>query len=358
MKIALVSFYSGSVNRGVEAVVHEIATRLSNKKVVHVFQEGKPNKRTNYTIISIPMGVNWNKKVMTGTFLRRIFVDYWSLKIGLHTLKILARVWKEKYDIVFPFNGGWQSAFLRLITWLYGGKMIIAGQSGMGWDDRNNLWSFPDAFVGLTSKAKRWAKMANPFLKNIVNIPNGVDLSRFKPQGSKFKTSLKKPIILSVGALTPQKRIDLVIKAVSKLRDVSLLIAGSGDKNDPIIELGKKLLRGRFEHIIVSFSKMPEVYRAVDLFTLVSESSEAFGNVFVEAMASGLAVVATDDEQRREIIGEAGIFVDPTDIDSYASALKKALSMDWGNKPRIQAGKFDWDKIVKKYEELFNEVLK
>ena len=49
----------------------------------------------------------------------------------------------EKYDVVVPLNGGWQPALLRIITWVYGGKVVISGQAGMGWDDRNNLWCFP-----------------------------------------------------------------------------------------------------------------------------------------------------------------------------------------------------------------------
>lgn len=338
MKIAFLNIYQDKVYRGAETFVSEVSFRLLKNHHVKVFAGGKKPK------------IRW-------PFIWRFYLDPHGIQGFFWTLKLLPTILKERFDVVIPLNGGWQPALVRLITWIYKGKIVISGQSGMGWDDRNNLWSFPDAFVGLTSKALIWAKRANPFLKNIVNIPNGVDLSRFKSQGGKFKTSLKKPIILCVGALTPQKRIDLVIKAVSKLKDVSLLIAGSGDKNGPTIRLGKDLLGDRFEHISVSFSKMPEVYRAADLFTLVSESSEAFGNVFVEAMATNLPVVAIDDEQRREIIGDAGIFVDPTDIDSYASALKKALSLDWGNKPRKQAEKFDWDIIAKKYEDLFYEIL-
>jgi len=103
---------------------------------------------------------------------------------------------------------------------------------------------------------------------------------------------------------------------------------------------------------------MPKYYRAANIFTLPSWSYEAFGIVYLEAMASGIPVVATDDELRREIVGDAGILVDPTDLDSYANALKKALSIDWGNKPRIQAEKFDWDKIAKKYEKLFENLIK
>jgi len=106
----------------------------------------------------------------------------------------------------------------------------------------------------------------------------------------------------------------------------------------------------------VSPAEIPKFYRNSDLFTLPSNEFEAFGIVYLEALASGLPVVATDDALRKEIIRDAGILVNPEDIDVYAKALEKALKTDWGDKPRNQAKKFSWDKVVKKYESLFQEL--
>ena len=281
MKIAILSFYSGSVNRGVETVVHEMARRLAKNHSVTVYQEGSPKKGINYKIKQVVMNMDWSKKDMSETIQRRLFIDYWSKKIGLFTLKTLSDIWKEKPDIVIPLNGGWQPAFIRLITWGYSGKMVASGQSGMGWDDRNNLWSLPNVFIALSPKALRWAKRANPFVRSKY-IPNGVDLKKFNPLGTKYKTNLKKPIVLCVGALTPSKRIDLTIRAVAKLKNASLLVVGDGDTKGELKILGKKLLGNRFQLIKVPFEKMPEVYRAADIFTLVPEGSEAFGIVYVE----------------------------------------------------------------------------
>ncbi len=128
---------------------------------------------------------------------------------------------------------------------------------------------------------------------------------------------------------------------------------------DKILDYGlKKLGKERFELISVPYQKMPEVYRGADVFTLPSKSSEAFGNVLVEAMASGLPVVATDDPIRREIVGDAGILVDPTNVDSYSSALREALSKDWGGLPRKQAENFSWDIIADNYISLLSSLYK
>ena len=101
---------------------------------------------------------------------------------------------------------------------------------------------------------------------------------------------------------------------------------------------------------------MSEVYRRANLLVFPTVPWESFGIVLIEAMASGLPVVATDDPIRREIVGDAGLFVDPTNIEEYAKAIEKALSTDWGDKPRKQAEKFSWDIIASSYEELFKNI--
>ena len=306
MHIAFLNKYQNKVFRGAETFVYELSKRLSKNHEVDVISD----------------------------------INYW-------------RLLKKKYDLIIPTNGRWQVIIVRKIAWLTGAKMIVSGQSGIGWDDRVNLYAFPNAFVALSSKALDWAKKVNPFVKSLY-IPNGVDLEKFTFKGSPFKVSLKRPIVLAVGAFTEQKRMDLAIKAVAKIGNASLLmVGGGGDLKDKLNNDGKRLMGDRFELISVPFEKMSEVYRAVDVFTLPSASSEAFGNVLVEAMASGLPVVATDDAIRREIVGDAGILVDPTNTEKYSEALQKALDMNWNGKPRRQAEKFFWDEIAKKYEELF-----
>lgn len=305
MKIAFLNKYQNKVNRGAETFVSELAKRLSKNHQVDVISD----------------------------------INYFTL-------------FTKKYDLIIPTNGRFQAFATRIITWITKSKMVISGQSGVGLDDRLNLYSIPDAFVALSTYALKESKKRNPFIK-IVYIPNGVDLNRFKGRTIKGGRT-----ILCVGAFTEQKRHELVIKAVSKLKNVKLIIAGGGgDKLQDIKILGEQLLgKNNFEIIETTNDKMPAIYNKADVFTLASKTYESFGIVLVEAMASGLPVVATDDPIRREIVGDAGLFVDPTDTDAYAEAIEKALSINWNEKPRKQAEKFSWDNIAKQYEELFNSL--
>ena len=99
---------------------------------------------------------------------------------------------------------------------------------------------------------------------------------------------------------------------------------------------------------------MAKYLKSCDVFTLVSESSEAFGLVYLEALACGLPVVATDDSLRRELIGDAGLFIkNPEDSRDYARALERAAKIDWGDRPVKQAEKIGWEKIAVRYLEEF-----
>jgi glycosyltransferase involved in cell wall biosynthesis len=235
--------------------------------------------------------------------------------------------------------------------------MIISGQSGIGFDDRLNLLSFPDCFVALTDFALLESKKRNPFVK-VVKIPNGVDLEKFDLIKNNDGNKSKQNIILSVGAFTKDKRHDLTIRAVSILNNIKLIIAGGGGNlKQEIQQMGENLLgTNKFEIVSVGHDKMPGYYKKVNLFTFPTGPWESFGIVLLEAMASGLPVVTTDDPIRREIVGDAGLFIDPTNTDEYAEAIEKALNTNWDEKPRKQAEKFSWDRIAEEYEKLFKKL--
>lgn len=297
----------GKVSRGVEAHVEELSSRLSKKFHVEIFS-GK--------------GADSVQKVING-----------------------------KFDLVIPTNGRMQ-AFKMSLGRLFGGyKILTAAHAGIGKDEIWNLLTMPDVYVALTDLELSWAKKI-ALRSKLVKIPNGVDLEEFNPEGSRIDFGLDKPVVLSVGALEWYKHHDLAIQAVSEL-NASLLIVGEGKLKNELEEMGNKLLgKKRFKIMKAEYSQMSSLYRSASLFTLPSWDREAFGIVYLEAMASGLAVVAPDDLSRKEIIGEAGILVNVFESSKYSEALEEALSRDWKNIPRQQAEKFSWEKIAQMYEEL------
>lgn len=355
MKIVFLSFYSGVVYRGVETYVHELADRLhSMGHDITVYQNGPNVYNGKYKTISIGVKYKVFKSGKLAILLNRFTGFNANRKF---TKKVLSQLDKDT-DFIIATNNKIQALLAKI--WCLGKKtkLVISGQSGPGIDERFALYCFPDVFIPLSEYQKKWAKRINPFIHVSDVIYNGVSLEKFSKSVEKEKFNLKGKIILCAAAFWPEtKRQDLLIRAASKLNNVSLILAGDGEGKEYLENLGRKILGDRFLINGFPYGSMPKVYAGADLFTFPTVPWESFGIVMAEAMASGLPVVATDDPIRREIVGDAGLFIDPTDTGAYAKALEKALEIDWGNKPRCQAEKFSWDKIAKEYEELFKKLL-
>lgn len=315
LKIVILSRFLGTVSRGAETYVWELSQRLSKNHHVDILRGADSDNLGKYSF--------------------------------------------SGYDLVIPTNGRMQALKASLGRAAGRYQTLISGQAGIGADDIFNiLVTAPNIYVALTDYEKAWAKKWAFFTK-VVKIPNGVDLDKFSPSGGSKFVDLEKPIILSVGALEWYKHHDRTIRAVSKLDKGSILLIGSGPQKNKLENLGKNLLgKGRFKILSINYQDLPGYYRLGNLFVLPSWERESFGIVYLEAMASGLPVVAPDDPPRREIIGQAGLFVDVESRDDYARAISQALNRSWANLPRRQAEKFSWNVIAQKYNQLFEEMFK
>ena len=349
-KVAILSFYSQIVDRGVETFVYEISRRLQGRHTVTVFQAGIPRpQKYNICQIKIKAQIPQSSKGLAGKF----YIDVQSLRILAFTVKAIPMLIKGKFDVIFPLNGGWQSATIRIFTKITGAKTIIPGEAGIGRDDAWNLLFRPDVFAALTTSQANWARKLTPEVQTML-IPNGVDLSKFNPKVRPKELNLKKPIVVCASALVPVKRVKLTIKAVAKA-NLSLLLLGDGEMKGVIDSLGKRLLGVGYLRVVVPYSDIPSFYRVGKVFTLASKT-EAFGTSYIEAMACNLPVVTTSDDSRAEIIGDAGILTDPTDIEKYAKDLEIAAHTNYRNKPYNQSLKFSWNKIAQKYSTLISGI--
>jgi glycosyltransferase involved in cell wall biosynthesis len=193
-------------------------------------------------------------------------------------------------------------------------------------------------------------------------VPNGVDLARFAPgPGDRAALGLPEgvPLVLMVSALIDTKRVDAAVRAVAELDGVHLVVAGDGIARDEIESLAATLLPGRFHRLTLPFERMPLLYRSADVF-LHTTLAESFGNVYVEARASGLPVVAHDSAITRWILGVSDLLVDTEHqgvlIDAIARALQAASSSASTTMPE-DLERFSWPRVIDGYEAFLGEVL-
>jgi glycosyltransferase involved in cell wall biosynthesis len=196
---------------------------------------------------------------------------------------------------------------------------------------------------------------------------------KFKPlsnkeiKEAKQKYNLNFPFILYVGTLEPRKNIPSLIKAFYKLKkktlQYKLVITGKkGWKYKEIFETIDKL---NLQNDVVftgyvSDDDLPALYNAADLFVYPS-IYEGFGLPPLEAMACGTPVITSNTSSLPEVVGDAGIMIDPPDVDGLADAMHEVLTNEGLRANMIKKGlgrakMFSWEKCARETLEVYEEV--
>ena len=360
-KVAILAPYVGSVNRGAETFVIELTKKLRKYYDINVYTTSD-EKQISENIVRIDVRNSrlwivhswlYNKNVLYREIVNRFYYFIPDVMFQKQfTKRAFERINKEKYDMIFPNNGVWGCKYAKKYREKHSIPMIYTGHGGIGYGEKEILKCIPDAYVCLTKKHLKWAEKVKNEPTYILVIPNGVNVADFtydkKQEGEK--------VVLSVGALTQFKRHELTIRAMRNVKDAKLIILGKGEELEKLKKIAERYIPNRYQITSVSYEEMKEQYKKANLFVLPS-LEEPFGIVYLEAMSANIPVVAPDDAQRREIIGDAGFFCNVENDIEYAKLIEKALVMDWGNKPVDRAKLFDWDIISEEYRTLFEQVM-
>jgi glycosyltransferase involved in cell wall biosynthesis len=191
-------------------------------------------------------------------------------------------------------------------------------------------------------------------------IPNGIDIDRFTlGAGSKQSFGLpeNKLIVLMVSALIPSKRVQIGIEALKNLPDAHLVVAGDGPLRETIDAAANELLPGRFTRLNVASENMPTLYKSADVFLHLSKD-ESFGNVFLEAMASGLPIVGHDTPRLRWIVGDDEYLLDTDNIAEIATKIVYANHEPISNRKERakKAIAFSWARIGGMYRDFLHKI--
>ena len=209
--------------------------------------------------------------------------------------------------------------------------------------------------VYVPSESVRQALLADGLRDNFKPWPRGIDTARFSPTKrnmawrARFGIGPDELVILHVSRLVREKRLDTLTSALNQLRvPHRVVIVGDGpDRAYAESELPQAIFAG-----FLDGDDLAAAYASSDIFVFPSDS-ESFGNVTLEAMASGLPCVCADATGSRSLVvdGETGFLAPADDADSFARhimtlAQDSGLRHDMGQAARRRAQTFSWEETL------------
>lgn len=284
-----------------------------------------------------------------------------------HILKLRGAILSTRPDLVISYIDRTNISVL-LATHGLGLPVIVSEQSdpsenftGEGWELlRRRLYPQASYVTVLTEESLRYfssvAGIRGRIIPNLLT-PDVFSSSDKMPQHKNGKT------LMAMGRLGHEKGFDLLLNAFALVAgrhtDWTLEIVGEGPVRDYLESCVQK--RGLGERVrMPGFTRRPfDAMRRADLFVL-SSLEEGFGNVLIEAMACGLAVVSFDcPSGPRHIIrdGVDGLLVPPRDTEAMAAALDRLMG-DEAERKRLAARapevveRFGLEKVMSMWEEL------
>lgn len=288
-------------------------------------------------------------------------------------------------------------------TWMYHADLLgglaakLAGGAAIGWCIRNsnldgNKTRFSTrAVVGLCASVSKWlpsrilscSERARQVhvergyaAEKMVVVPNGFDLSRFRPDldaRSSVRAELgitdQTPLVGLIGRFDPQKNHAGFFEAAGllhrRMAQVHFVLAGRGvDANNAtlmqIIARSGVLANTR---LLGLRSDTPALMAALDVLAS-SSYGEAFPNVLGEAMACGVPCVVTDVGDSAYIVGDTGRVVASGDMAGLALGLEELLAMPatekalLGERARARVAEhFEIGKVVQQYADFYEDLL-
>jgi glycosyltransferase involved in cell wall biosynthesis len=228
------------------------------------------------------------------------------------------------------------------------------------------------AFVCLSDEVSAELGAHGVAEERLRRIPNGVDSELYRPpapgereaERERLGIDREAPTALYTGRFAPVKRLDLLIDAAARLPGLQLVMVGEGSEEERLRDLvAARGLAGRVR-LLPLVEDPASLYRAADAYVCAS-STEGMSNSVLEAMATGLPVVAASASGMSELVTpETGILVEEVDDGAALAAALAEPIADAGLRRRL--GGAARDLVVERYslesvagalEDLYAEVL-
>lgn len=224
------------------------------------------------------------------------------------------------------------------------------------------IWKNSDAVIANSGSFKDLALRVDSS-REIKVITNGVATHEFKPKSiEEKKTESDKFKILCGTRLTPRKGFRFLVKAISELKkknhnNLILQIIGEGDEQEELEMLVKELgLENEIEFTgVLDRDKIKKYFSSARIFVSTS-LNEGMSNAMLEALASGLPIIATNTGGTAEMVidGLNGFVIKMKDTEDTADKIEKIILHEemesrMAIESRILAESLSWENVAKSY---------
>jgi glycosyltransferase involved in cell wall biosynthesis len=199
----------------------------------------------------------------------------------------------------------------------------------------------------------------------IVVVPNGVDLDEFRPGPSvrsEFNLPEGVPLALFVGDIkTTRKNLGSVFEAIQSIPQAHIAVAGKVD-GSPYPAMAAQMKIADRVHFIGKTSKIARLMRSCDLFVFPSRY-EAHPLVLMEAMASGLPVIVSDNFGASDYIHDGGIvFNNANDVSALTAAMNELILHPEKRRAMSQAARQQslqtpWSRTAQGYLDIYDKLM-
>lgn len=353
---------------GAEIAIKEITDRINDVEF-HMLtlnfggEEKEPSKIGNVIVHRIGNGSSYLQKIL---FIPRTA----RLAVRLHREHPFDAFWAMMSYMLFPIV---LLQFVGVRT-----PYLLTLQEGDPWEHMFSRWfilpfrpllsvGFKDASAvqTISTYLAQWAKRME-YPGHIEVIPNGVNVGHFTGTLVEHEGT----ILITVSRLVRKNAVDTVIEALTFLpQSVRFQILGTGPEEDALKKLAEaRGVQDRVELLgHIDHKEMPRYLHRADIFVRPSRS-EGMGNVFIEAMAAELPVIATQEGGIADFLFDAkrnpdkkatGWAVDKDSPEQIAEAVKDILAHPdvvakvKANARALVEEKYDWNLIAKQMRSLF-----
>lgn len=359
MRIAIIAPGLHRVSRGAEVALETIGRELAKLQDTKVCLIGSGQVRQSEPYQFIHVG-NVPRERFESWPKLPIFRNEYVYEEFTFLTSLMYLFRPQDFDITltcsYPFVNWWlkktSSSPAHIYVTQNGDHPALSDRSEYAWFDCDGLvCTNPEYF---DRNRTRWFSQL---------ITNGVDATKFSPKSvarKEFDLPEDTPVALMVSALTSSKRVLVGIRAASQIPNLHLVICGDGPERDTVKALAQDLMPGRCHIKQLPHTRMPDIYATVDIFIHMS-MDEPFGNVYLEALATGLPIVAHDRPVTRWILEDTSTLVNTQDLEQVVSGIKQALKKRSAEaieqRRALVRRRFTWQAIAQQYFDFLKDVL-